>query len=61
MAWERNEARIDRLEQRVERIERERRAEKDRRFELWRRVMATVIWLEIAAIWAFSIVKAAGL
>lgn len=61
VAWDWNEARIDRLDERVERIERERRAEKDRRFQFWGRVMLTIIWLEVAAIWAFSIVKAAGL
>jgi hypothetical protein len=61
MAWDRNEARVDRLDERVERIERERREEKDRRSERWNRTMATVLWLEIAAIWAFSIAKAAGL
>jgi hypothetical protein len=61
MTWDRNEARIDRLDERVERIERQRREEKDRRFERWNRVMLSIMWLEIAAIWAFSIVKAAGL
>ncbi|HEX6667380.1 MAG TPA: hypothetical protein VF081_12380 [Solirubrobacterales bacterium] len=60
MAWDRNEARIDRLEKRVERIERERREEKDRRFELWGRVLVSIAWLEVIAIWAFSIARAAG-
>ncbi|HEX5610408.1 MAG TPA: hypothetical protein VFX45_10000 [Solirubrobacterales bacterium] len=61
MEWNPNEARIVRLDERIERIERERREEKDRKFQLWNRVMLSIIWLELAAIWAFSIVKAAGL
>jgi hypothetical protein len=51
---------IDRLRERIERIEQERREEKRRATERWSRVMFGILWIEIAAIWAFSIAKAAG-
>ena len=51
---------IARLHKRIDRIEEERREEKRRRFDRWSRVMFGILWIEIAAIWAFSIAKAAG-
>lgn len=51
---------IDRLRERIDRIEEERREEKRRATERWSRVLFGILWIEIAAIWAFSIAKAAG-
>jgi hypothetical protein len=52
---------IARLGERIDRIEQAMRDEKDRKFERRARIFAAILWLEVAAIWAFSIVKAAGL
>jgi hypothetical protein len=56
--WQERE--INRLRERIELIEQERREEKQRATERWSRVMFGILWIEIAAIWAFSIAKAAG-
>lgn len=51
---------IEWLRERIDRIEQERREEKRRAAERWTRVMFGTLWIEVAAIWAFSIAKAAG-
>lgn len=56
--WQETE--IARLRERIDRIEQERRDEKRRASERWLRVLMAITWLEVAAIWAFSIARAAG-
>lgn len=56
-----NEKQIERLGERVDRIEKQMRDEKQRSIDRKSQAMVFVIWLEVAAIWAFSIVRAAGI
>jgi len=51
---------IRRLGERVDRIEGERRDEKDRAVRRWTGAMFAILWLEIGAVSTLAIVRAAG-
>ena len=59
MATDWNEARLDRLGERLDRIEQERRDEKQRVFERRSQIFLVVLWLEVIAFVAITVVAAA--
>jgi hypothetical protein len=59
MATECNEARLDRLGERIDRIEQERRDERQQAFERRSQIFLVILWLEVIAIAAISVVVAA--
>jgi hypothetical protein len=59
MATDWNEARLDRLGKRIDRIEQERRDERQRAFERRSQIFVVIFWLVLIAIVAISTVAAA--
>ena len=59
MATDRNEARLDRLGERIDRIEEERWKEKQRAFERRAQIFTAILWLEVIALVAITSVAAA--
>jgi hypothetical protein len=59
MATDWNEARLDRLTDRIDRIEQERRDERQQAFDRRSQVFVVILWLEVIAIVAISVVAAA--
>jgi len=53
------EARLDRLTERIDRIEQERWDEKQRVFERRSRIFLAILWLEVIALVAITVVAAA--
>lgn len=59
MATDWNEARLDRLGERIDRIEQARREEKQRAFERRSQIFLAILWLEVIALVAITLVAAA--
>jgi hypothetical protein len=59
MATDWNEARLDRLTDRIERIEQERRDERQQAFDRRSQIFFVILWLEMIAIVAITVVAAA--
>jgi hypothetical protein len=60
MAADWNEARLDRLGERIDRIEDARREEKQRSLDRWTYAMLAALWLTVIATVVLSIIKAAN-
>jgi hypothetical protein len=60
MATDWNETRLDRLGERIDRIEDARRQEKQRSLDRWTYAMLTLLWLTVIATIVLASVKAAN-
>jgi ABC-type lipoprotein release transport system permease subunit len=53
-----NEARLDRLTERIDRIESQRWEEKQRAFERQTQIYSVILWLMVVAIWGVALAAA---